>query len=86
MTNTLKHADASRVDVTLSRINGSLLIEVEDDGTGFDASSTPSGRGLEGLADRLSALGGTLGVDTAVGRGTVVKATLLTTGKNGTST
>jgi signal transduction histidine kinase len=85
LTNSLKHADASRVDVTLSRINGSLLIEVEDDGTGFDASSTPSGRGLEGLADRLGALGGTLGVDTAVGRGTVVKATLSTTGKNGTS-
>jgi signal transduction histidine kinase len=83
LTNSLKHAAASRVDITLSRVNGSLLIEVEDDGAGFDLALAPSGRGLQGLADRVGALGGQLGVDSEPGRGTVVQATLSTTNTGG---
>jgi len=84
LTNSLKHAAASRVDITLSRVNGSLLVEVEDDGAGFDTVQTPSGRGLEGLVDRVSALGGELGVHSQRGRGTVVRATLSAVNRNGT--
>ena len=83
LTNSLKHADASCVDVTLSRVNGSLLIEVQDDGEGFELVSMSSGSGLEGLADRLGALGGTLAVDSEIGRGTLIHATLSATGTNG---
>jgi signal transduction histidine kinase len=77
LTNSLKHADARDVEVRLSRVNGTLMIEVADDGVGFDPTQ-PVGRGLEGLADRLGALGGTFAVDAAAGRGTVVHASLST--------
>lgn len=80
LTNALKHAEASGVEVTLSRNNGSLTIEVADDGVGFDPSARVSGRGLEGLADRLSALGGTFDVDSRAGRGTIVQASLSANG------
>ena len=80
LTNSLKHADASCVDVTLSRHNGSIEIEVADDGNGFDPDSRGGGRGLEGLADRLDALGGTFSVEAEAGRGTVVSASLSTVG------
>lgn len=83
LTNALKHAKANEVAVTLRRNNGTLTIEVADDGVGFDPTSQASGRGLEGLADRLSALGGTFAVDSYTGRGTVVQASLSTT--NGAS-
>jgi len=63
-------------DVTLSRNNGSLIIEVADDGIGFDAGQHTTGRGLQGLADRIGALGGTFQVDTATGRGTVISASV----------
>ncbi len=76
LTNSLKHAGASGVEVTLTRDNGSLTIEVADDGVGFDPSTRTPGRGLEGLADRLGALGGTFTVDSDAGCGTVIHASL----------
>jgi signal transduction histidine kinase len=79
LTNSLKHAEATGIEVTLSRTNGSLAIEIADDGVGFDPSTRIPGRGLEGLADRLGARGGTLTVDSSAGRGTVVHASLATT-------
>jgi signal transduction histidine kinase len=45
---------------------------VEDDGRGFDPSETGYGTGLQGMADRLSALDGTLEVRSAPGAGAVV--------------
>lgn len=79
LTNALKHAAANGVEVTLSRDNGSLTIQVADDGVGFDPSARAPGRGLEGLADRVGALGGTFAVDSGNGCGTVVHASLSTT-------
>jgi signal transduction histidine kinase len=45
---------------------------VTDDGRGFDPDRTGSGTGLQGMADRLAALDGTLDVTSAPGAGTVV--------------
>lgn len=78
ITNSLKHARASAVEVTLSRQNGSLIVEIVDDGVGFDPELRAPGRGLEGLADRVGAIGGTFAVESACGRGTVVQARLRT--------
>jgi signal transduction histidine kinase len=82
MANSLKHARAQELTVTLARSNGSLLVSVADDGVGFstgagrrpDAGS--SGQGLGNLSERLAAVGGRLDIDSAPGRGTVVTATL----------
>jgi signal transduction histidine kinase len=70
--NVAKYANASRVTVHVSHVNGHLAFTVSDDGDGFDASSTRHGTGLQGMADRLDAVNGSLEVDSAAGRGTTV--------------
>ena len=72
LTNVNRHANAHRATVQATVADGALRVAVSDDGTG-GARATP-GSGLEGLADRVSALGGELGVDSPAGRGTVVFA------------
>jgi signal transduction histidine kinase len=75
LANALKHADASRVEVTLARSNGQLLIMISDDGNGFE-QPPPLGNGLANLSERLAALGGELEVASSPGRGTTVSAIL----------
>jgi signal transduction histidine kinase len=70
--NVAKYAGASRVEVRLGPSEGELRFEVTDDGRGFDSNDTPSGTGLQGIADRLDAIGGRLEVRSAPGRGTTV--------------
>jgi signal transduction histidine kinase len=67
-----KYAGASRATVSLAQENGSLAFEVADDGRGFDASTTVYGTGLQGIADRVAAIGGELQVRSAPGEGTTV--------------
>ncbi len=70
--NVAKYANATRARVRLSARNGDLDFEVEDDGSGFDPSSTTFGSGLQGMADRLDAINGSLEVRSAPGQGTTV--------------
>jgi signal transduction histidine kinase len=72
LTNVAKYADASTARVSISRRNGSLLVEVADDGVG--GADLEHGSGLRGLSDRVSAVGGTLHVASDEGRGTTVRA------------
>ena len=73
--NALKHASARRLDIRLGEREGWLSVEVRDDGSGFDATTT-TGSGLRGVADRIEAVRGRFWVDTGVGRGTAVGALL----------
>jgi signal transduction histidine kinase len=50
-----------------------MILEVEDDGEGFDPNTTPVGGGLRGIRERASALGGNLAVKSQVGQGTRVR-------------
>jgi signal transduction histidine kinase len=75
LANVGKHAAATHAEVTLARSNGSLHIEVRDDGAGFDPV-TVAGEGLPNLADRMAALGGRLDVVSREGDGTTVRAML----------
>jgi signal transduction histidine kinase len=70
--NVAKYASASSACIRLMADDGSLRFEVEDDGRGFDPSSTGYGTGLQGMADRLDAIGGTLEVQSQPGEGTSV--------------
>jgi signal transduction histidine kinase len=72
MQNVAKYARASRVDVSLADGDGRLRFEVIDDGVGFDPSTTGYGTGLQGIADRLAALDGSLSVRSAPGAGTAI--------------
>ena len=71
--NVAKHAQARHVVVELGcAVRGLLDFRVEDDGTGFDPSTTGPGHGLTNLSDRIAALGGTLRIESAPGAGTKV--------------
>jgi signal transduction histidine kinase len=70
--NVAKYADASRARIAVSASDGHLRFRVEDDGKGFDASSTRLGTGLQGMIDRLEAVGGSIEVRTAPGSGTTI--------------
>jgi GAF domain-containing protein len=73
LTNVVKHAHADRAEVTASVRDGTLHIEVRDDGIG---GADPAGHGLVGMGDRVTALGGRLKIESPAGGGTVVTATL----------
>ncbi|MGZ6543977.1 MAG: GAF domain-containing sensor histidine kinase, partial [Actinomycetota bacterium] len=60
MQNVAKYADARSSTVRLAERDGRLIFEIEDDGRGFDADATTYGTGVQGMADRLDAIGGTL--------------------------
>jgi signal transduction histidine kinase len=74
LTNVARHAGASEAVVRVLRANGSLSVEVEDDGSG--GADLAAGSGLRGLVDRVGALDGSLEVDSRPGRGTTLRATL----------
>lgn len=78
LTNVFKHANARRVRVFIGigdpgmRQNEAVLVEVADDGCGYDPSTATAGFGLGGIQERAESMGGTLHVDTQPGRGVTV--------------
>ena len=72
LNNVAKYAEASRAVVHLAKSNGHVTFTVTDDGHGFDPDAAGHGTGLQGMADRLDAIGGTLDVTSAPGSGTTV--------------
>jgi signal transduction histidine kinase len=73
LTNVTKHSHAKRSEVKALVDDGLLRVEIRDDGVG---GADPHGHGLVGMADRVSALGGRLSVQSPAGGGTLVTATL----------
>jgi signal transduction histidine kinase len=81
LTNIVKHAQRpSNVSVVIRRPDATLQVIIEDNGCGFDAGAlaakagTHHGLGLDGMRERLSLIGGTLDVESAVGAGTTIFA------------
>ncbi len=75
LTNVAKHAHAERVSVKVSEADGQLLIEVKDDGRGFDTESACEGFGLAGMRERASLAEGKLSIDSGE-QGTLVTVCL----------
>jgi signal transduction histidine kinase len=74
--NVAKYAGATRAEVRLAASGNHLRFEVTDDGAGFDPESRGYGTGLQGMADRLHAHGGSLDVRSAPGAGTTIAGRL----------
>lgn len=84
LANAGKYARASQVTLTLSYMEDVVVLDVQDDGRGFDtaqmlasaAGHTSSGFGLKGLRERVAQLGGTLSIESIPGEGTTIAVSL----------
>jgi signal transduction histidine kinase len=75
--NAAKHAGpGAHVTVTLARRPGEVVFAVADDGVGLADGAAADGTGVAGMHDRMGALGGTLEIATAPGRGTTVRGAI----------
>ena len=75
LTNVMKHAHATRVDVLIEARDGSVVLVVEDNGVGFDPADREvhaRGIGLIGIHERAELIGGTAQVESTPGHGTTV--------------
>jgi signal transduction histidine kinase len=67
--NAVRHGNARRLAVSMTREDGHVELAVRDTGTGFDPAAAHAGAGLAHIRDRVAELGGTLDIDSAPGRG-----------------
>lgn len=79
MTNALKHAEASSINVELRKTANSIVVTVEDDGIGFETSADElmnggKGIGLLGMQERMMAINGALQIHSSKNAGTLVMA------------
>ncbi len=79
LTNVIRHAHASRVQITISRIPGAIRMEIADNGKSFAVEKNMRAEnskrlGLVGMRERVEMVGGSLTIDSAPGRGTRVRA------------
>ncbi len=73
--NTVKHAHARNVRMEMECASGKITLEISDDGVGFKVGDDfPGHLGLRSMRERASELGGTLQVDSAIGKGTLIRA------------
>ena len=70
--NIAKHAQASKAAITLAQVDRWLQFSISDDGRGLDPSRARSGSGMQNMADRVAALGGSLEVQGSAGKGTTI--------------
>lgn len=70
--NIQKHAHASNVLLRAHATEETIVIELKDDGDGFDTTATPTGFGIQGMGERTYLIGGTLSIDSAIGQGTML--------------
>jgi signal transduction histidine kinase len=75
LTNAIKHASAGSVRVAVRESAGEVLVEVQDDGCGFDVANVDQGFGLAGMRERVGLAGGTLNIESSA-EGTLLTARL----------
>jgi signal transduction histidine kinase len=80
LTNVAKHANATRVGLTVSYLDDMVLLDVRDDGVGFestaDAGANGNSYGLSAMRQRLLRVGGSLEVESGPGAGTAISASV----------
>jgi two-component system, NarL family, sensor histidine kinase DevS len=75
LSNVGRHGSATTCRVSVERDSAGLVIEVDDDGQGFDVELTTWGMGLQNLRERVASRGGILQIQSTPGEGTTVRAT-----------
>jgi signal transduction histidine kinase len=70
--NAVRHGNARRIAVSMTRQDGHVELAVRDTGSGFDPAAQHAGSGLAHIRDRVAELGGTVDIDSAPGHGTAI--------------
>ncbi|MEO6796461.1 MAG: GAF domain-containing sensor histidine kinase [Candidatus Dormibacter sp.] len=76
LSNVGRHAQAATCRVSLFREDGHGVLQIEDDGHGFDPAVQQGGQGLRNLRERVTAMGAALTIESVLGQGTTVKITI----------
>jgi signal transduction histidine kinase len=74
LSNVTRHAQASRLEVTLTARDVALELTIRDDGVGFNVEEKPTSLGLVGMAERAELGGGRVDIESAPGEGTTLRA------------
>jgi PAS domain S-box-containing protein len=74
LTNVMRHAEASEVVVRLSKDNDEIVLEITDNGNGFDMTKTENTLGLVGIKERAASIKIALTIESSIGNGTTIKA------------
>jgi signal transduction histidine kinase len=72
LTNAIRHSQASEFEALLVFESGEIILEVRDNGRGFDPAKTHEGFGIRGIRERVDGMGGKFTIQSAEGRGTVI--------------
>lgn len=76
LTNVARHANAQRASISLGRDHQHMLLQVRDDGCGYDPAQHSSGIGILGIRERAALLGGKVTIESQPGLGTTVNVSL----------
>ncbi|HXG59503.1 MAG TPA: GAF domain-containing sensor histidine kinase [Thermoanaerobaculia bacterium] len=70
LTNAARHARAANISLRVWTTAGTLLLQIADDGAGFDPAEPTAGAGLRGIRERAALIGGTVSIESSRGSGT----------------
>jgi len=76
MKNIIKYADAGKIDIAVTRVNGSINLRVADNGKGFDVKALKNGIGLNNIRKRVESLSGKFMLNSAPGKGCEIFVTI----------
>ena len=83
VSNAVRHGNATEVHIQLTKQDNTLILEISDNGEGFDSENinhetlrVEGHRGLASMTERMSLMGGKLSINSKIGEGTVIKASL----------
>lgn len=76
LSNVGRHAEATTCRVSIRRDGDNAVVEIDDDGQGFDVEQAHRGMGMGNLAERAAAIHGTLEVASEPGQGTVIRLSI----------
>ena len=82
MTNTLKHAQAKKIDIQINYIENEISLMFEDNGIGFETTTVSEGIGFKNIKNRVSQLTGNIHIDSLKNRGTIISIEIPTTKNN----
>nr|WP_315889725.1 sensor histidine kinase [Kovacikia minuta] len=83
LTNSSKHSDATQMQLQLTERKLEICLRIEDNGRGFDPEVNTTGFGLQGMRERAEVLGGTLCLNSQVGKGCQIEVKIPLSGRKG---